>query len=369
MTSSKVHTSTGLSFGMKITLYILLVIILWLLIKYLEIRVAYRATFDWWSKYGGNKFPQVNIFNIYASYNSWIMYGISRLRGGPQNALNLQQIQFFINYIMKYTYWVDKGNVSRGTLLPAHVAKSAKIVFGQLPDFDEWYTRNNKTDTVWTLATPAGVYPDSLDMQGWKDKMAEWCDTTSDKLWVTDSQITVPDTSGSWAKAWQNVSAHPDNFLARTGVAPDSPLVVSFINGKYNDPNTGLELDAIAFQNLLGHDNINYGGWLGYLQGAWSDAVTADHLASFIYTSYSVKPNPPPKDCGGGAGGWLGAVGSALGGGIGIGAMGAMVENPMGGIALGIAGAVTAGVSLTAHGVQVTSCEHANEAIAKANRG
>lgn len=342
------------SAGTKLVGYIFLFIIFWVVIKLLEIRLAHAPIFQWWSKYGGNDIKDVSLTNIFAGYNSWIMFYLTKMNTSPVNSLDRKQIEFFVDHILKYSYYVDETGIGRGILIPAHIAKSAKIEKGQgIWDFDQWYDYNKKDQSVeWSLKTPTGVYPGNENISDWKDKMAEWGGLSTEDFWKTVSNVITINPNKAIAveitKAWLDVTKNPDNFLARSGIMPDSPLILSYINQTYNDPTTGIILDAQAFKSLLGHSALNLGGWLGYLQGIQSANVSTDAYVNFLYTEYSLKPNPPPGNCGSGAMGWLGAGLSSLT----AGAMGAFVGGPAG-IALGV-GLMAA--SLGGHAVKTAQC-------------
>lgn len=359
---------TKMSLGVKIAIYLVLLFILWIFVKILEIRISYKPVFDWWKKYGGEKYD-VSIFNIYAGYNSWILFYLSKLNTSPINTLNTTQITFFVDRILKYAYYVDDKGVGQGVIVPAHVAESAKLMKGQgIKDFDDWFDGANpsgkpKLNQDWTLTDHRGVYPRNTDIAAWREKIANWAGSTDsgkpDGFWVTTSGVDMPnpETATTWSKEWQDVGKNPDNFMARMGISPDSPIIIGFINGKFNDPNTGLIFDANAFVKVLGDSGPNLGGWLGYLKGSQKSDISEDDYVNFLYTSYSVKPNPSPASCGDDAAGWLGAVGSALGGGVGIAAMA-----PMAGPAapfMILAGLVVGGLSIGSHAAKVAACNDA----------
>jgi len=356
-----------MSSGVTIILYIVLLIVLWYAIKVFEIRMAYKPVFDWWSKYDGDKYD-VSIFNIYAAYNNWLLYYLSRLSTSPANTLNLVEIRFFVSSIMQYTYWVDDDGRGNGILMPPHIAESAMLKPGQgIQDFDDWFHKGGYSmEKPWDPKTnPKGVYPDPGSIPNWRTKIANWAGYSGDKagdlggvFWkdIQGMWMPNPDEADTWIQEWVKTDRHPDNFIARTGIMPDSPIIVAFINGKYNDPNTGLVLDAKAFRDVLGDKTENLGGWLGYLKGMEGSGLSSDLYWTSLYTTYSVKPNPPPGSCGDSAGGWLGAIGSALGAGVGVGALAFMGAGPLGAAALITTGVLVGGASIGSHIANVVDC-------------
>lgn len=360
---------TKMSLGVKIVIYLILLFFLYVAVKILEIRISYKPVFDWWKKYGGDQYD-VSIFNIFSGYNSWLLFYLSKLNTSPVNTLNTTQITFFVDHILKYTYYVDDKGVGQGALMPVHVAKSAKFEKGQgIERFDDWFKTHKKKNQDWTLTDPEGVYPGNGDTPAWREKIANWAGSTDsgkpDGFWITTSGVDIPNpkTATTWSKEWQDVGEHPDNFMAAMGISPDSPIIIGFINGKFNDPNTGLLFDANAFVKVLGDSGPNLGGWLGYLKGSQKATIDSDDYVNFLYTQYSVKPNPPPASCGGDAAGWLGAFGSALGGGAGLAAMGPMLagEAEMGpaGWAMIAGGLLVGALGLGSHAAKVVACNKA----------
>lgn len=358
---------TKMSLGVTIVIYLILLFFLYVAVKILEIRISYKPVFDWWKKYGGNQYD-VSIFNIFSGYNSWLLFYLSKLNTSPVNTLNTTQITFFVDHILKYTYYVDDKGLGQGALMPVHVAKSAKFEKGQgIIRFDTWFDKNKKKNKPWTLTDHSGVYPSNPDTPSWREKIANWAGSTDKDFWVTTSGVDIPNpkTATTWSKEWQDVGEHPDNFMAAMGISPDSPIIIGFINGKFNDPNTGLLFDANAFVKVLGEPGPNLGGWLGYLKGSQKATIDSDDYVNFLYTQYSVKPNPPPASCGNDAAGWLGAIGSALGAGGGIAAMGPMLAGDValgmstGGLGLVFGGILVGAFSIGSHIAKVVACNKA----------
>ena len=353
---------TKMSLGVTIVIYLILLFFLYVAVKTLEIRISYKPVFDWWKKYGGNQYD-VSIFNIFSGYNSWILFYLSKLNTSPVNTLNTTQITFFVDHILKYTYYVDDKGVGQGALMPVHVAKSAKFGRDQgITRFNTWFDKNKKKNQDWTLTDHSGVYPRNADTPSWREKIANWAGSTDKDFWVTTSGVDIPNpkTATTWSKEWQDVGEHPDNFMAAMGISPDSPIIIGFINGKFNDPNTGLLFDANAFVKVLGDEGPNLGGWLGYLKGSQKATIDSDDYVNFLYTQYSVKANPPPASCGNDAAGWLGAIGTALGAGLGLAAMALFpgVGTVAAGIMIG-GGVLTGGLSLGSHAAKVAACNKA----------
>jgi len=145
-----------------------------------------------------------------------------------------------------------------------------------------------------------GVYPSASDTNSWMGLIAEWGGPNlrwqpdeSKKFYSPEPLPTQSDGSGLWWFNYQGTgSPRPDNFLARMGIPPDSPLVVYFCTGKYSV--NGLPVDASALLNLLEPAGANAGGWIGYLRGRGS-TTSIDELRNYIYTKvdWLSAPNKP----------------------------------------------------------------------------
>lgn len=339
---------------MNLLQFIVSILILYLLIKYLNIITTWKAQLNWWKVHGGKKYD-VSFFNIYASYSNWFWYYFSRFSTSPINTLDLTQIRFFIDYIMKYMYYIDQNGDSQGVILPVHIAETVKLDKGQgLKDFDIWYDKGVDSGVI---DTKKPLYPDNEDIDGWKKRIAKWAGVHAvDDFWVAEKGLFVPTNALSWKSNWADTKKNPDNFLARSGITPNSPIIIAYINGSYNDPNTGLLLDPAGFRSLLGNKTGNLGGWLGFLLHYQSKSVSSDQYYNILYTSYSPQPNPPNNSCGDKVAGWTSAIASSAASGIGTGAMIGMIGGPVG-VAGGVfAGLAIAGLGLFSHAESTKNC-------------
>jgi len=347
-------------------IYVVAFFIIYLLSEILKIRVSFKQAFDWWEQHNGKTFD-FSLFNMYAGYESGIggriLYYLSKLNTSAVNTLSISQIIFFVNNVLKYQYYVDSNGNEQGILLPVHVCKSAKLAKGQgIPGFDTWYTNMSKNDRPYdNEKNNNGLYPGIGDTLQWKNKIANWCGMESDSFWVSmdhDDGNLYPTKvkAEEWNKEWQNTVKHQDNFLARTGMSPDSPLIISFINNTYDLK--GLKIDARAFKNLIGDDVMapNLGGWVGYMISMGEQSP--DDYSNYLYTQLKIQPNPPPNSCGGGTAGDVAAWGQGIGAATGIGAMVPMVaaSGPFAPIVLGIAAIGVGTASIASHYMKKGEC-------------
>jgi hypothetical protein len=256
-----------------------------------------------------------------SSYDSMIFYWISTIFGTLNTQIDRAQIMFLVNKIFPLTVTPGISQITQ-FVLPRHMAVSIQFTRG---DNDLWFnnwldykgyddqsflqynkleepTPNAKGEKIYTvldsdrIVDPSsgkiGVYPAPHDTDNWKCLFIQW----GAKTWHTEKNGTlmVPALPGDEVIEWLNCKDHPDNFLARYGILPDCPLVVAYLYGSYNDPNTGLKLDAISFQNLIG--NSNPGGWVGYLNGLYKSDINYDEYVSMLYTTYAIRVDiPKPK--------------------------------------------------------------------------
>jgi hypothetical protein len=226
------------------------------------------------------------------------------------------------------------GGVQTGILLPRHLCESVllKISDGDTL-FNNWYQStgvnrdensylvygsptsstspadsNGNTYTYLEFGSPQadkstgliGVYPAPADSNSWMGLISEWGGPAlrwqadkSNKFYSPEPLTTVQDGTNLWWFNYNNTGApRPDNFLARMGIPPDSPLVVYFCTGKYSVD--GLPVDASALSNLFQQAGANAGGWIGYIRGRGPN-TPIDELRNYIYTKvdWMAAPNKP----------------------------------------------------------------------------
>ena len=333
-----------------ISIYIFLLIFVLILFKLITIKMNYKPMFEWWNNNSGNLYSKdFDIFAIMSSYDSIIFYWISSIFGTLNTQIDRAQIMFLVNKIFPLTITPGISEITQ-FVLPRHMVISIQFTRG---DADLWFnnwldktgyddqsileyatliepTPNAQGEKIYTVpnrivdpsTNKTGVYPAPRVTENWKCLFIEW----GAKTWHTEKNGTlmIPALPGDEVIEWLDCEKHPDNFLARSGILPDCPVVVAYLYGSYNDPNTGLKLDAISFQNLIG--NSNPGGWVGYLNGLYKSDINYDEYVSMLYTTYAIRVDiPKPKastsaDCDKSANA-LSSIGTAMGP-IGIGAMG-----------------------------------------------
>ena len=304
-----------------ISIYIFLLIFILILFKLITIKLNYKPIFSWWNDNSGNLYSKdFDIFAIMSSYDSIIFYWISSIFGTLNTQIDRAQIMFLVNKIFPLTITPGISEITQ-FVLPRHIAQSIQFTRG---DADLWFTEwleskkyddqsfleyenlieptpNDQGEKIYIvlpvrivdpLTNKFGVYPAPRVTENWKYLFIEW----GAKTWSTEKNGTlmVPALPGDEVIEWLDCEKHPDNFLARYGILPDCPLVVAYLYGSYNDPNTGLKLDAISFQNLIG--NSNPGGWIGYLNGLYKSDINYDEYVSILYTTYAIRVDiPKPK--------------------------------------------------------------------------
>uniref|UniRef100_A0A6C0D0J0 Uncharacterized protein n=1 Tax=viral metagenome TaxID=1070528 RepID=A0A6C0D0J0_9ZZZZ len=291
----------------NIIVYVILLIILLAIIKVITIKYNYSPIFEWWNSNGGQNYDNIcNIFSIMASNDSVILYMLSKLSGNLTTySMELAQIQFLISSIFPLIKDSQNDDIFR-FVLPRHVCKD--ITFKKEDGdyyFNNWLLDNPKYTTdikltydstcnrVYNTDGNCGVYPNYTDINGWKCLFREW----GIKDWDNDSS----NPSEAVIEEWLNVEKHPDNFLARYGIKPDSPLIISFIKGEYNEDS--LKLDRQAFLNLIGGTSGNVGGWIGYMLFMKNSNISADEYNNYLFSKLNTgsitRPSNPAKICSG----------------------------------------------------------------------
>jgi hypothetical protein len=336
----------------KIALYLLYLFIAYTLYYLISIRLVYKPIFDWWKINGGSKYDKdVPLFAMMTAYYapSYIYY-ITKLSGTFIEGLTKAQMEFLVGTIIPHLYMIDKDGKESGFVKPRHIAEDIKFRPGDNSTFDDWYKKGygvngipynidlpltypDKTSVPVTVDNHVGVYPDASNRVDWTKKFAEW----GVKGMIPRTDMQIPDVTDAVAKEWFDFKKHPDNFLARYGILPDSPICVFFTNGKYDDEATGMKLDTEAFKDLIrGKVTQNASGWVGYLNGM-GDNSSQDILNTTLFSRYATKQKPPPPPCPSKTGSILSTLASA----------GSMLAMVGAGMATGGA-AFWAGLALTA---------------------
>jgi len=316
----------------NIIIYIVILIIILIIFKIITIKANYSPMFQWWNGNGGKQYNNFfNLFAVMASYDSNFIYLICNLFGTLYTNISRSQILFLANRIFPLTKSFDPNNTNSSRFVtPRHIASDIRFAY---IDGDKWYnnmidkgtyynkndqnyypydenitlqyTVNDKDPTIFyrtVVNGTVGVYPSSQDLQGWRMLFQEWGsgpwkirgDGSNFQVPMFDEK-TAPDVKKNWFDNCQNT--HPDNFFARYGIAPDSPLVISFVNGSYQDPaQSGVVIDSTSVKNLInGHSASTPGGWIGYLEGMQSSSISYDMYINFIDSEYlSVDPSKEP---------------------------------------------------------------------------
>jgi hypothetical protein len=317
-----------------IILFICGMIIIYIVTDLIMAHLSYKPLFDWWDGNDGSRYS--NLFSLSTcmmSYYSTPLYYFSKLTISPQEFLDLDQIAVLVGDIFPYLR-ATVGGVQTGILLPRHLCESVllKISDGDTL-FNNWYqstgtNRDENSYLVYGTATPGqtgadsqgntytylefgspqadkstgliGVYPAPSDSNSWMGLISEWGGPNlkwqadkSNTFYSPEPLQTPSDGSGlSWFNYNNTGAPRPDNFLARMGIPPDSPLVVYFCTGKYSV--NGLPVDASALSNLFHQAGANAGGWIGYIRGR-GPLASIDELRNYIYTKvdWLAAPNKP----------------------------------------------------------------------------
>ena len=317
-----------------IILFICGMIIIWIITDLIMAHLSYKPLFDWWNGNGGSTYStQFSLSTCMMSYYSTPLYYFSKLTISPQEFLSLDQIAFLVGDIFPYLRATVDG-VQSGILIPRHLCESLllKTTDGDTL-FNNWYQTLNvnrdensylvygsptsskspadsqgntytyldfglpKADTNTSLI---GIYPAPSDTNSWMGLISEWGGPAlkwqadkSNTFYSPEVLSTVQDGTNLWWFNYNNTGApRPDNFLARMGIPPDSPLVVYFCTGKYSVD--GLPVDASALSNLFQSAGANAGGWIGYIRGRGPN-TPIDELRNYIYTKvdWMAAPNKP----------------------------------------------------------------------------
>lgn len=296
----------------KLILIIALSIVLYFLFQVISMKIIFEPVYTWWKNSGGNEYKSFMNLDLFISYyhNPIIYWFINNILTPPASRNTDASIRFITEVILPQKRVLDEvNNVQIGIIMPRHLCKSALlkredndklfndylIESGKNEDVPLVYKSFSGPDNTTTFTVdkskPLGVYPAPDDIIGWRGLVMEWCGDAW-KMQTIESgpdmnyvNIIPANSSKTNLDEWfHNGVGRGDNFLARIGITPQSPLVQFFINQNYNKGD--LEVDASALYHIIGDpgDANNAGGWLGFVQGISSSTVSSDKLRNFLYT-------------------------------------------------------------------------------------
>jgi hypothetical protein len=318
----------------------------WILLTYLvfQLVIVYaenQAVLKWWGRGTGIDKKYNDRFNIWlalcAKQSSTLLFYIIWLFVPLSAHMSFAQIAFVSTVLFKFIR-IDDGDSQSGIMIPRHLVESVLLQYTDGDKaFNEWYDKNERTRILtkdnandpttamtWKVLTQTdsyvlyqrqgipdknnriGVYPKSLDREGWKCCIQYWLNGDTDPpvgpwAWVKtakaqgEGSLYVPDAIDPNNRGnldeWFDIKKHPDNFLARYGIAPTSPIVVYFANGFYNDDR--MTVPDYAFGDLIDGGG-GAGGWMGFLQGQ-PVGTGEDQYKSLIYSTvnYDMASSTP----------------------------------------------------------------------------
>lgn len=306
----------------RVILFICAMIIVMIFTDLIMARLSYKPTFDWWNQNKGSNYTnKFSLSTCMMSYYSTPLYYLNKITIPPQQFLSLDQIAFLVGNIFPYMRTTING-VQSGIVIPRHLCESVLLKSTDGDDqYNSWYSslstnrdENSKlkysqptvtksapdsngytyTSLVFSNKIPdpktgfIGVYPSVDDTNSWMGLISEWGGPglrwqpdKSTKFYSPEPLQSTDPKNLTWFN-WNNTGApRPDNFLARMGIPPDSPLVVYFCTGKYSID--GMIVDPSAFLNLIQPAGANAGGWIGYIRGRGT-VNSPDELRNYIYT-------------------------------------------------------------------------------------
>jgi hypothetical protein len=301
-----ISTKVGMSTFSKIAIFLLLYLVLVCVTTYVKIKSEYKQIFRWWTTNGGKNYDKFfNVFSVMASHYSVILYYISQLSGTLENQINRPQIQFLINSVFPFLTGFTTYD-PRHFVLPCHLCRDIKFKISDGDRlFNDWVHKNNLVETESVIfdinneivtRSNHGIYPLISSGNQWRLLFTYWGST-----WIMEdnTSIWIPKASDDGWTEWLDIQKHPDNFLARYGITPDSPGIIGFINNSYNDPKTGVIFRAQSFKTLLGGVSEGIpGGWVGYVT-SFDTTAGLDTMSNYLYTVYETENKPPlptPED-------------------------------------------------------------------------
>ena len=315
--------------------YVIICIIIYTFTGLFSVWMRYRPLLKWYTdlekldENGLDYSKFINFFGTLTGSSSKYVYNICNLFTKPHARMTLSQSWFINGVLLPFQTYIDPTTgTGSGVFTPRSLCVSIKP-YPNTGDniFDNWYDFNkdkydigkyltySSDDTPDWVDGKQGVYPRTTDFDSWGKLILSWLNYGSDIKWklstvksgTSTMNAFVPAVDGEtptlhgWYYGYDG-GINPTNFFARYNIGPNSPLIIYCINNKYSSG--GLEVDPIAFQNLLGTDIENRGqlhrntagGWVGYLKGMGDDS-SYDHYLSYIRSTVDMQVIVLPPGC------------------------------------------------------------------------
>jgi hypothetical protein len=256
-------------YGIPITLFIL-----WIALSIINPIIQLKPWFTWFNDYDPNK--QYRCFSVYDianfKYNN-LMYNIT-------NVFKSSESKF------KYDYWIYfiwGIMTAQGVhVVPNGICTPKTLCHSLIPSD---YTSINLPGNF------GRNWPKSKD--DWKKLVGLWAGVP-DLSKLTQDNYDQPDQGGVNMKKWLDTTKFPNNFLAKWGISPISPVVIGFLTGwtQFRED----KLFPVALHPLLGITGLGTpaGGWFGYLQAG--DNFNGGGLFEANRWIWSSEPPPMARD-------------------------------------------------------------------------
>lgn len=164
-----------------------------------------------------------------------------------------------------------------------------------------------------------GLWPLQTDTQGWMGIVLDWLNFDNDGIrlpsqkqqdWIIVTESNAGPDGGDMnypyfrgdaahqATSLDNWHKRADNFVARMGMTPLSPMVLFFINNKYSHRKS--KGDVAAFRSLVHAPEGTAGGWVGFCLGIQmpenaQQIMSTDMMMTFCWSDLDVKqPDTTP---------------------------------------------------------------------------
>ena len=327
--------------------------VFWALLAYLasQLLIVYsenQAILRWWGKGTGVDKKYNDYFNIWlalcAKQSSTFLYYIIWIFVPLTAHQSRAQIGFTTSVLFRFIRIENDDKTQSGIMIPRHLVQSILLQQndGDLA-FNAWYEKNktkrvltpdNANDPSTAMCSSSisrtqggtgvsvtiytwqpcknskdnriGVYPTSIDRESWKCCIQYWLNGDSGPIkwgWIQtqkapgENSVYIPGpvdiNNPGTLDEWFDIKKHPDNILARYGISPNSPLIIYFANGFYNDDR--MVVPSAAFADLV-DGSAGAGGWVGFLSGQ-PDGFGEDEYKELIYSTVNTDVMPPSLPC------------------------------------------------------------------------
>jgi len=131
----------------KIIMIFLVMIIIYIIIQWINLKINYKPLFTWWKNHDGKDYDKYfNLSTMLCARYSSILYTLSNSTDPPLKKFTMSQYLFIMNRLLPYIKYIDSNNTENGILTPSNLCGSL-ILSTKSQDirYNTWYQQTNPT--------------------------------------------------------------------------------------------------------------------------------------------------------------------------------------------------------------------------------